>query len=106
MLFGRSNFHPEFIFSSGLSHITRSSLENLIKRQTVADLSCVFCSERETCSHLLFTYTVATAVWKETSRITGTDVFPACFEKIVGLWLCENKHEVTNVFHAAVMWVL
>ena len=72
----------------------------------MTDLTCLFCSEPESCSHLLFRCIVADAIWGEVFRITGLATYPASFEKIAGLWLSESKHEVTNVLHAAVMWLL
>ena len=56
--------------------------------------------------HIFFRYCVADLVWKEISRVSGLNVSPADYEKIAGLWLCDKKHEVNNVCHAAVMWVL
>ena len=39
-------------------------------------------------------------------RLTGITILPVNYEKIASLWLCESKHEMHNVLHTAVMWVL
>ena len=77
-----------------------------MKRQSVEDLSCLFCSENESCCHLLFDCVVATVVWTQVSRITGKSVVPASYTRIANLWLGESSNKVVNVVHAACMWVL
>jgi hypothetical protein len=46
-------------------------LVNLAKRRTVADMTCVFCSEVETSKHLLCSCSVASFVWNAISECVG-----------------------------------
>ena len=89
-----------------VSHNKILTRDNLAKRQRVDDLSCLFCYETESCSHLFFDCVVAQVAWEAVSRVTGKNVLPASFEKIANLWLGESKNEVVNVVHAVVMWEL
>lgn len=89
-----------------VSHNKILTRDNLVKRQNLLDLSCLFCSETESCDHLFFECVVASVVWHELHRLIGLPVFPVNYENIAGLWLCDVKHEFTNVVSAAIMWIL
>jgi hypothetical protein len=62
--------------------------DNLAKRRTVDDGTCLFCNEAESVAHLFFECCIAQAVWAVISeligRVVGTD-----FESValtVGVW--------------------
>ena len=65
--------------------------DNLAKRQSVDDLTYVFCSEHETCAHLLFEYFVAHAIWGELKTLLGRNNIEISFSSIASMWLCEKK---------------
>lgn len=60
--------------------------DNLVKRRTVNDPSCLFCEEGESINHLFFQCCVAVNVWEFVSayfsRTIDTD-----FESVASLWL-------------------
>ena len=89
-----------------VSHNKLLTRDNLVKRQRVDDLSCLFCSENESCCHLLFDCVIANVVWTHVSRMTGKNVVPASFTRIANLWLGENSNKVVNIVHATCMWAL
>jgi hypothetical protein len=51
-----------------MAHNKILTRDNMLKRQSVDDLTCVFCNELETCIHLFFECVVAKAVWVEMKR--------------------------------------
>jgi hypothetical protein len=79
---------------------------NLSKRQHVEDMSCVFCSESESCTHVFFTCTVASVVWSELNRLMGKPPSPMSFQSVAGLWVSNEKDCIENSVYAAVLWVL
>jgi hypothetical protein len=48
--------------------------DNLAKRRQVDDLSCLFCSETESISHLFFECCVAKVFWQTISDITNVEL--------------------------------
>jgi hypothetical protein len=55
--------------------------DNLAKRRQVHDLSCQFCSETESTSHLFFECCAAKVFWQTISEITNVNlglVFGLC----------------------------
>ena len=78
--------------------------DNLAKRRTVDDLSCLFCSEQETCHHLFFGCFVANLVWPVISDICGVQV-GSDFESVARWWL-NSKNPALNVVCVAVLWAL
>jgi hypothetical protein len=79
---------------------------SLVKRQSVDDLTCTFCSEPETCNHLFFECVVAKVVSSELNNITGLTINNFSFESTGSMWLCEEKYKVHNSAFSATMWVL
>jgi hypothetical protein len=74
--------------------------DNLAKRRQVDDLSCLFCSETESISHLFFECCVAKVFWQTISDITNVKL-GSDFESVAKLWINQKKHGVTNVCTAA-----
>ena len=82
------------------SDLTR---DNLAKRRSVVDQSCLFCSEMETVTHLFFECAVAKQIW-----VMISEVFPGiCMDNLLGLhqiWLSKNfTHSITTT---AFLWSL
>jgi hypothetical protein len=74
--------------------------DNLAKRRQVDDLSCLFCSETESISHLFFECCVAKVFWQTISEITNVKL-GSDFESVAKLWINQKRHGVTNVCAAA-----
>jgi hypothetical protein len=79
--------------------------DNLAKRKTFDDASCLFCLETESVHHLFFGCCIAKLLWSHLSdmsnRIIGAD-----FESVAGLWLCEKKFKALNICSSAILWSL
>jgi hypothetical protein len=77
--------------------------DNLSKRETVDDASCLFCLETESVHHLFFGCYIAKLMWSQlcemNNKMVGTD-----FESVAGLWLCEKKSKALNICTTAVLW--
>jgi hypothetical protein len=85
-----------------LAHRKNLTRDNLVKRQSVDELSCLFCNELETCDHLFFDCAIATVV-KKILKINA-DVIN--FDVIAGLWKNGKHNAVANVVSAAVLWTI
>ena len=94
------------IFLWLISHNKILTRDNLVKRQSIDDLTCVFCSESETCCHLFFECVVAKVVWREITQITGGNITDMSFESMDTMWLCEKKYEIHNAIHATALGYL
>jgi hypothetical protein len=81
------------------------SRDNLSKRQHVPDVSCVFCSEVESVTHLFFECVVASEMWNQISMLTGIKLQVNLFS-VSSLWICEKTNQVPNIVHAAALWSL
>jgi hypothetical protein len=79
--------------------------DNLAKRRLVSDMSCMFCSELESCHHLFFDCFVAKLVWPVISEILGVSV-GTNFESVARWWLSNEKNSVINVLCTATIWSL
>lgn len=79
--------------------------DNLAKRRNVADPSCLFCSEKETCQHLFFECVVAKQMWKSISQAVDFDI-GASFESIGTCWLSNKRFLIVNMCAAAALWGL
>jgi hypothetical protein len=88
-----------------LAHNKLLTRDNLSKRQHVDDMSSVFCSESESCSHVFFTCNVAAEVWRELNRIMNKPYIPMSFDKVVGLWVSNKKDCIKNSVYAAILCV-
>ena len=78
---------------------------NLSKRRHVDDLSCLFCSEPETCHHLFFDCVVAKMVWSTISELVGTPV-GADFESVARWWISNKNFFALNTTCTAALWSL
>jgi len=67
--------------------LTRS---NLVKRQNLDDLSCLFCAESETVHHLFFECYVPTTMWLILSEIFGRNL-GTDFESVARWWISNKK---------------
>jgi hypothetical protein len=76
---------------------------NLAKRRHVDDLTCLFCSESETCRHLFFDCLVAKLVWSGISDLLNVSV-GSDFESVARWWLSNKKNIVINVVCTATLW--
>ena len=68
-------------------------------------MSCLFCSEPETCHHLFFDCFVAKMVWMTNSEMVDTSV-GADFESVARWWLSKKKNSALNITYTAVLWSL
>jgi hypothetical protein len=80
--------------------------DNLVKRQSVDDLTYVFCNELETCNHLFFECVVAKAVWNEMKTCVGARGAIMDINSVAKLWDKDESKYALNVIHAAMIWVL
>jgi hypothetical protein len=77
--------------------------DNLEKRHLGKPISCEFCSENESISHLFFECIVAKRIWISTSNFLNLQL-GSDFESIAKYWLANKKHSVTNSICAAILW--
>jgi hypothetical protein len=82
------------------------SKDNLLKRQSVDDLTCVFCNELETCNYLFFDCVVAKAVWSEIKFYVGARVAIVDINSVAKLWGDKRDNSALNMIYAALLWVL
>jgi hypothetical protein len=79
--------------------------DNLAKRRHVDDDSCLFCTDLECTSHLMFECCVAKSMWLVCSEIfekrIGTN-----FESVAKWWLCDKRCKILNICTTAIMWSL
>jgi hypothetical protein len=77
--------------------------KNIAKRRHVDDLTCLFCSESETCRHLFFDCFVVKLVWFGISDLLNVSI-GSDFESVARWWLSNKKNTVINVVCTATMW--
>jgi hypothetical protein len=103
---GRSMCHLGFIFSYGLVANNKTlTRDNLAKRRSVDDLTCLFCTELETTHHLFFDCCVARVMWETISEVMGVAIQPD-FESMAKWWLKDKKCQCINICTSAVLWSL
>jgi hypothetical protein len=66
-------------------------------------LSCLFCAEKESISHLFFGCCVAHHMWDEINKNLNVKC-GGSYESIASLWLSAKKNVITNMLTAAVLW--
>jgi hypothetical protein len=86
-----------------LFHNKLLTRDNLVKRQNVDDLTCVFCNEVETCQHLFFDCVVAANIWKETLDALDTDLKISSIHDVAALWNDRKNKKKHNLIFAAVL---
>ena len=79
--------------------------DNLGKCREVSDPTCLFCSEKESISHLFFECCVARNIWLIISELLNQDI-GANFESIARFWVANKRHKFTNVVASSVIWSL
>jgi hypothetical protein len=89
-----------------LAHRKNLTRDNLVKRQNVDDLSCLFCAESETCDHLFFDCAIASAIWAEVRQIMNLPDAHVTFSSIAELWKNSKKNVVANVVFVVVLWTI
>ena len=77
--------------------------DNVAKRRTVNDNTCLLCSEKESINHLFFECCVAKLVWDYISELLGLRIGHD-FESVARFLLANKKHKVTNTISVAVLW--
>ena len=78
---------------------------NLQKHRDMDDVSCLFCTEQETVSHLFFDCCVAKVLWIYLSEIFHISL-GVNFESVARWWVSNRKYKVMNCFSAALMLCL
>ena len=79
--------------------------DNLVKRNRVDDLNCLFCTEPETVHHLFFECVVAKVCWAYLVDIFDIDL-GFDFESVARWWVSNSKHKIMNCCSSALMWSL
>jgi hypothetical protein len=79
--------------------------DNLAKRRSVDDKTCLFCKEYEFIHYLFFDCCVAQLMWRHVADITGLLVITE-FAALGKFWALGRKHDDFNVLSSAVIWTL
>jgi hypothetical protein len=79
--------------------------DNLTKKRTVDDMTCLFCMEPETTHHLVFDCCVAPIMWETISEVVGVVIKPY-FQPMVKWWLKDKKIQCVNICTSVVLWYL
>jgi hypothetical protein len=87
-------------------HNKNLTRDNLVKRQSEDDLTCVFCDELETCNHLFFECVVAKAAWNEIKFCAGSTVTIVDINSLAKFWDNKRDDSALNMIHVALLWVL
>jgi hypothetical protein len=77
--------------------------DNLEKRMRVEDLTCLFCKEKETISHLFFECVVARQAWLLLAEVVGFDM-GLDYETMAKCWLYNTKYGLANILFSTVCW--
>jgi hypothetical protein len=77
--------------------------DNLVKRQNVDDLTCVFCNEVESCQHLFFDCVVASKIWRDIVMALGVNLKISSMHDISSLWNDFKKNNNLNMIFAVVL---
>ena len=79
--------------------------DNLQKRQTVDDATCLFCSDPKSIEHLFFGCVVAIELWRVifdiSNKNTGMSV-----DDMLAWWFNNKNHPADCLLHSAVLWTL
>jgi hypothetical protein len=82
------------------------TIDNLVKRQSVDDLTCIFCEELETCHHLLCECVVISNMWSEFKRVLGISFPFAILVAIYGLSNNKKKDLLVNMINSALLSII
>jgi hypothetical protein len=76
------------------------------KRRALDDMTCLFCTEKESVKHLFFDCCVAQVLWENISEIIGVAV-GTDFESVAKWWLIKKYNAVNAcTCTAAALWAL
>jgi hypothetical protein len=81
------------------------SRDNLSKRKSIDDKTCIFCSESESLTHLFFNCCVSVQLWITVAELLGVQVGQD-FESVAKLWINNKKFKLINICTSAVLWSL
>jgi hypothetical protein len=87
-----------------IAHNRILTRDNLVKKQNVDDMTCVFYNEVESNSHMFFECVVAKAIWKHILHVTRLDSTQVSLEALAGSWEHNKTHKMLNMIIAAVLW--
>jgi hypothetical protein len=87
-------------------HNKNLTRDNLVKRKSVDDLTCVFYDELETCNYLFFECVVAKASWNEIKICVGSTVAIVDISSLAKFWENKRDDSALNMIYAALLWVL
>jgi hypothetical protein len=79
--------------------------DNLSKRKSLDDMSCLFCSESESVSHLFFNCCIVGCAWEILLEILNL-LLGRDFESVAKLWLQNKKFKFVNLCTTAMLWTL
>ncbi|XBH93904.1 hypothetical protein VPH35_084760 [Triticum aestivum] len=79
--------------------------DNLLKRQHVADTTCLFCNEAESVNHLLFYCVVARELWREIFSPIGSNI-ELNSHGLLDWWARNDNKTADIMLHAAALWTL
>jgi hypothetical protein len=90
-----------------LAHNKLLTRDNLVKRQSVDDLTCVFCNEDESCQHLFFDCVVAAKLWDDIVIAVNLDVKIMNMHDISSLWENKKNGHINMIFAAVLraLWI-
>jgi hypothetical protein len=78
--------------------------DNIVKRQNIDDLTCVFCNEPGTCNHILFDCVVARVMWDEVKNLVDSNSAMVDTESVANLWDGGKTNIALNVVHATMLF--
>jgi hypothetical protein len=87
-------------------HNKNLTRDNLVKRQSVDDLTCTFCIELKTCNHLFFDCVVAKAAWTKIKFCAGSVVSVVDINSLAKFRDNKRDNSALNMIHAGLLWVL
>lgn len=89
-----------------MSHNRLLTRDNsLAKRRDVSDLTCLFCTEKESIAHFFFECCVAVDVLNLMSEVLELDIRKD-YESVGKYWIANKKHRISNIVSSAVLWFL
>jgi hypothetical protein len=88
-----------------LSNNNLLTRDNLEKRKKIDDLTCLFCTERESIQHLFFDCVIVKRTWELVSQAIGVHIVKD-LESVAKLWICNKKCYIVNIVTSAVCWSL
>jgi hypothetical protein len=68
-------------------------------------MTCLYCSENETTTHLLFSCVAAKHAWRVISEVFHIQIV-VDYESMAKYWLCNKKIGAVNVSSSALCWGL